>query len=91
VKNDAPRIVQEGLNEATTLSLVSTGMGFGWVIETAGARCPNSIVVIPVTDLNILLPLSLVWRKGNGCPLLAGFIHEVRSLPDVKTKLKTRA
>ena len=27
----SPRIVQEGLNEATILSLVSSGLGVGWV------------------------------------------------------------
>ena len=31
----SPRIVQEGLNEATILSLVSHGMGVGWVNGTA--------------------------------------------------------
>ena len=35
----SPRIVQEGLNEATILSLVSHGMGVGWVNGTARWRC----------------------------------------------------
>ena len=35
----SPRIVQEGLNEATILSLVSTGLGVGWVLGTARWRC----------------------------------------------------
>ena len=38
----SPRIVQEGLNEATILSLVSTGLGVGWVLGTARWRCPES-------------------------------------------------
>jgi hypothetical protein len=37
----SPRIVQEGLNEATILSLVSHGMGVGWVNGTARWRCPE--------------------------------------------------
>jgi hypothetical protein len=36
----SPRIVQEGLNEATILSLVSTGLGVGWVLGSARWRCP---------------------------------------------------
>ena len=40
----SPRIVQEGLNEATILSLVSTGLGVGWVLGTARWRCPESVV-----------------------------------------------
>src|SRR6516164_7237820 len=37
----SPRIVQEGLNEATILSLVSHGMGVGWVngaVAVSGKR-----------------------------------------------------
>jgi DNA-binding transcriptional LysR family regulator len=37
----SPRIVQEAVNEATILSLVSQGMGVGWVNGTARWRCPN--------------------------------------------------
>src|SRR5216684_1629248 len=80
----SPRIVQEGLNEATILSLVATGMGVGWVLGAARWRCPKSIVILPVVDLNIPLTLTLVWRKDNSSPLLANFIAEVRRLPDVR-------
>jgi DNA-binding transcriptional LysR family regulator len=38
----SPRIVQEGLNEATILSLVSTGLGVGWVLGSARRRSPPS-------------------------------------------------
>jgi len=30
------------------------------------------------------LPLALVWRKDNASPLLAQFVANVRSLPNVK-------
>jgi len=80
----SPRIVQEGVNEPTILSLVSTGMGVGWVLATARWRCPESVVILPVVDLNMPLTLTLVWRKDNSSPLLANFIAEVRRLPDVR-------
>jgi DNA-binding transcriptional LysR family regulator len=80
----SPRIVQEGLNEATILSLVSTGLGVGWVLGTARWRCPDSVVILPVLDLNMPLTLALAWRKDNSSPLLANFIAEVRRLPDVR-------
>jgi DNA-binding transcriptional LysR family regulator len=80
----SPRIVQEGLNEATILSLVSNGLGLGWVLGTARWRCPESVVILPVLDLNMPLTLALVWRKNNTSPLLANFIAEVRRLPDVR-------
>jgi DNA-binding transcriptional LysR family regulator len=77
----APHIVQEALNEATILSLVSQGMGVGWVNGTARWRCPARVVVLSVVDLDMPLPLALVWRKDNLSPLLAGFVDDVRLLP----------
>ena len=56
---DSPRIVQEGLNEATILSLISHGMGVGWVNGTARWRCPESVVIMSVVDLDMPLPPSL--------------------------------
>jgi DNA-binding transcriptional LysR family regulator len=79
-----PRIVQEGLNEATILSLVSTGLGVGWVLGTARWRCPESVVVLPVMDLKMPLTLALAWRRDNTSPLLASFIGGVQRLPDVR-------
>jgi DNA-binding transcriptional LysR family regulator len=80
----SPRIVQEGLNEATILSLVSTGLGVGWVVGTARWRSPETVVILPVVDLNMPLPLALAWRRDNTSTLLANFIAEVRRLPDVR-------
>jgi DNA-binding transcriptional LysR family regulator len=80
----SPRIVQEGLNEATILSLVSTGLGVGWVLGTARWRSPDTVVILPVVDLNMPLPLALAWRRDNISPLLAQFIGEVQRLPDVR-------
>jgi DNA-binding transcriptional LysR family regulator len=79
----SPRIVQEGLNEATILSLVSTGLGVGWVLGSARWRSPATVVILPVVDLNVTLRLALVWRRDNTSPLLASFIGEVGRLPDV--------
>src|ERR1700751_2734201 len=80
----SPRIVQEGPNEATILSLVSTGLGVGWVLGSARWRCPETVVVVPVVDLNMPLTLTVAWRRDNASPLLAKFIGDVRRLPDVR-------
>jgi DNA-binding transcriptional LysR family regulator len=80
----SPRIVQEGLNEATILSLVSSGLGVGWVVGTARWRSPESVVILPVVDLTMPLPLALAWRRNNTSTLLANFIAEVRRLPEVR-------
>jgi DNA-binding transcriptional LysR family regulator len=80
----SPRIVQEGLNEATILSLVSTGLGVGWVLGSARWRCPETVAILPVVDLNVPLRLALAWRPDNTSPLLARFIGEVQRLPEVR-------
>src|SRR5579864_6611785 len=80
----SPHIVQEGFNEATILSLVSTGLGVGWVLGSARWRCPETVAILPVVDLNVLLTLALAWRRDNASPLLAKFIGEVQRLPDVR-------
>ena len=80
----SPHIVQEASNEATVLSLVSHGMGVGWINETARWRRPERVIIVRVSDLDIPLPMVLVWRKDNSSPLLANFIADIRRLPDVQ-------
>jgi DNA-binding transcriptional LysR family regulator len=80
----SPRIVQEGNNEATILSLVSTGLGVGWVLGTARWRSPATVAILPVVDLNVTLRLALAWRRDNTSPLLASFIAEVARSPEVR-------
>ena len=67
----SPRIVQEALNEATILSLVSQGIGVGWVNGAGRWRCPEGAVILPIIDLDKPLPLPLVWRNDNTSPPLA--------------------
>ena len=76
----SPRIVQEGQDEATILSLVATGLGVGWVLGTARWRRPKSVVILSVVDLDLHQPLSLGWRKDNQSPLLARFVADVRAV-----------
>jgi DNA-binding transcriptional LysR family regulator len=80
----SPRIIQEGLNEATILSLVSTGLGVGWVLGSARWRCPQTVAVLPVVDLNMPVSLALAWRRDNTSPLLARFIDQVRRMREVR-------
>src|ERR1700722_19969736 len=85
------RIVQEAINEATILSLVSQGIGVGWVNGTARWRCPNRVSLSPAIDLELPLPLSLVRRKDNTSPLLARFVADVRLLPAVQRLANQRS
>src|SRR2546427_3656522 len=78
----SPHIVQEAVNEATILSLVSCRMGVAFVSGATRWRCPESGALLPVTDLKLPFPFALVWRKDNTSALLARFVADVRSLPE---------
>jgi DNA-binding transcriptional LysR family regulator len=80
----SPHIFQEGVNEATILSLVSTGLGVGWVLGSARWRCPKTVAILPVVDLNMSVSLAVTWRRDNTSPLLARFVDEVRRVREVR-------
>ena len=80
-----PHIIQEAVNEATILSLVSCRMGVAFVSNATRWRCPQGVELLPVVDLNLPLPFALVWRKDNGSPLLAKFVADVQDLPTVQS------
>src|ERR1044071_4579428 len=80
----SPHIVQEGVNEATILSLVSCGLGVAFVSSATRWRCPESVALLPVADLKLPLPFALIWRNDNSSPLLARFVADVRRLTAVE-------
>ena len=80
----SPRIVQEGQDEATILSLVATGLGIGWVLGTARWHRPKSIVILSVLDMDLPQELSLAWRKDNRSPLLARFVADVERYAEAR-------
>jgi hypothetical protein len=43
----SPHIVQEGVNEPTILSLVSTGMGVGWSLQRRAGDARNPLLSCP--------------------------------------------
>jgi len=84
----SPHIVQEAVNEATLLSLVSCRLGVAFVSSATRWRCPAGVVLVPVTDLKLPLPFALIWRKDNVSPLLEKFVAAVRRLPEVEAFTK---
>ena len=56
-------------------------------------QCPVPAVsrkrdLLPVSDLKLPLHFALIWRNDNASPLLATFVAEVRSLPEVEAYSK---
>ena len=76
----APRIVQETAIETMILSLVQCRVGVAFVNSASRWRCPPGVALLPVTDLNLMFPFALMWRKDDNSPLLAKFAVHVRSL-----------
>ena len=84
----SPNIVQEAVDQATLLSLVSCGLGVGFVSAATRWRCPEGVVLLPVANLDLSFPSALVWRKDNASALLARFVADVRQLREEKTPAK---
>ena len=84
----APNIVQEAVDQATILSLVSCRIGVAFVSDATRWRCPAGVVLLPVSDLNLPLPFALIWRKDNASPVLEKFVGDVQLLAEVRA-LKT--
>jgi DNA-binding transcriptional LysR family regulator len=80
----APHIVQEAVDQATLLSLVSCEIGVGFVSDTTRWRCRKTVALLPVTNLDLPFPSTLVWRKDNVSRLLARFVADVQQLGQVE-------
>lgn len=70
-----PRIVQSGNNDSSNLSLVAAGLGVTIVPDVATSRKPKDVVLVPVSDLNVVTKMELVWRKDNRLPALKNFVQ----------------
>jgi DNA-binding transcriptional LysR family regulator len=76
----APRVVQETTDESIMLSMVACGIGVAIVGSASQWRHPPGIKLSPVTDLDLQLPFTLIWRTDNRSPLLSNFIADIRSV-----------
>src|SRR6201993_3540022 len=75
-----PRIVQHAADHATALSLVACRLGVAFVSETTRWQCPRGVKLLPVTDLDIPVPIYLIWRRDNQSALLHNFVIQVQAV-----------
>jgi DNA-binding transcriptional LysR family regulator len=73
-----PRIVQQAVDHATALSLVSCGLGIAFVSETTRWQYLRGVTLLPIADLDIPVPIYLIWRKDNRSALLRRFVAQVQ-------------
>lgn len=75
-----PRLAQELNNETAVLALVSVGMGIGLVSSAIKWRKPDKVVLRDSPDLDVSIPLDLIWRRDDQRPTLRNFIGIVETL-----------
>jgi DNA-binding transcriptional LysR family regulator len=75
----APRIVQEAPDRDTQLGLVQCRIGVAWLNESTRWHCPRSVTLLPVEDMRVRLPFSLIWKRDNSSPLLQTFAAQAEA------------
>jgi DNA-binding transcriptional LysR family regulator len=73
-----PRISAEITTSETLVSLVSGGMGVGFIGESKRHKVPRDVILRPVVDFDFRLHADLVWREKNDSPALRRFIDIVK-------------
>jgi DNA-binding transcriptional LysR family regulator len=69
----SPNVGIEATSSATTFSLLSMGVGVGFVPASCKIRAPANVTLRAVEDFFVPLDISLVWRADD-CPVtLANF------------------
>lgn len=75
-KGVSPRIVQEAGTHNILVSLVSAGMGVGFI--TTPTDVPSDRVIVrPLVDLDMSFRVDMLWRKGDPSPALQRFIEVI--------------
>jgi DNA-binding transcriptional LysR family regulator len=76
-RNIAPNIVAENPSADILNCLVSAGIGLGFLITSQKDRAPNNVVLRPIADFSLPLPLVLAWLKGHPSPIIPHFVMAV--------------
>jgi DNA-binding transcriptional LysR family regulator len=71
-----PRILQEGQTDLAILSLVAAGVGLSFCLASAERRKPSDVVLLPVTQLDLTMHLSVIWRTDHTNPALPHFLAQ---------------
>lgn len=71
----APRFVQECTTNSILYSLVSVGMGVGFVTTSSAVAPAHNIRLVPIGDLKLRFDVLLVWRARDKSAALERFIE----------------
>ena len=74
-RNFSPRISQEATSHNTALGLVAAGLGCTVIPRSvAEQRLPQSVCLIAVPDLDVQMPIDLIWRRDRDMPVVQRFV-----------------
>jgi DNA-binding transcriptional LysR family regulator len=74
-----PDIAVEVAAVDVAYSLVAAGMGVALVITSHPGREPTDVALRSITDFDVPMPLSMIWRRDNPSPVLANFVRTVEA------------
>lgn len=69
----SPHVVQEGTTHYTVLGLIAAGLGCSILPASAGQRLPPGVRLLRVPDLQLHVPVQLVWRQDRHTPVIQRF------------------
>ena len=76
----SPRLKQEAMNDSSMMALVAANLGIAFGPRRAEDKVKQQVVFVALEDLNISLPLELVWRAGNASPPVKAFCSIAESV-----------
>lgn len=79
-----PKIAQQAVHVETILGLVAVGMGITLLPASVGEWRRKGVVYRPLADVDILVDMAIVWRKGESNSVLNAFLEVVS---EIYTKL----
>lgn len=75
-----PHIVQEVWSPSAQISLISTGLGVGFVHSLLSEQRVHTIHLKPVEDLDLPLPLYLTWSRSAESPAVDRFVAVLQGM-----------
>ena len=66
-------VMEAGSSEAT-LNLVAAGLGVAFINASQAGRAPPHVVLRPVADFDLEIPVAAFWRDAGATPLLLSLV-----------------
>jgi len=81
----SPRIVQEAAGWHTLASLVSAGVGVGFVPRSISEFQQPGVAYRPVRELDVKLSLAAVWKRSERSPVRERFVTALKAVAGART------